>query len=136
MHSIYDLFATDPKAEAEEGLVLDYGGFGRITIRRAGGANKAFARALESRLRPYRRQMQAGTLDEAVAERLLAEVYAETVLLGWDGITGRDGQDIAFTPQAAAQLLTDLPELFRDVQEQAQKAANFRAAELADSAKN
>ena len=136
MHSIYDLFATDPKAEAEAGLVLEYGSFGRITIRRAGGANKAFARALESKLRPYRRQMQAGTLDETLAERLLAEVYAETVLLGWENIHGRDGQDIAFSHRAAAQLLTDLPELFRDVQEQAQKAANFRAAELAESAKN
>lgn len=136
MQSIYDLFATDPKAEAGEGLVLDYGAFGRITIRRAGGANRAFARTLEARLRPYRRQMQAGTLDEAVAERLLAEVYAETVLLGWEGIRGRDGQEIAFSASAAAKLLTDLPELFRDIQEQAQKAANFRAAELAETAKN
>ena len=80
--------------------------------------------------------MQAGTLDEAVAERLLAEVYAETVLLGWDGIRDRDGQEIAFTAQAAARLLTELPELFRDIQEQAQKAANFRATELAETAKN
>ncbi|MBU0724388.1 MAG: hypothetical protein KJ904_08725 [Alphaproteobacteria bacterium] len=136
MNSIYDLFATDAKAEAEDGLVLDYGSFGRITIRRAGGANKGFARVLEAKLRPYRRQIQAGTLEEAVAERLLAEVYAETVLIGWQGIRDRDGQDIAFSHRAAVTLFTDLPELFRDVQEQAQKAANFRTAEIEESAKN
>lgn len=136
MNSIYDLFATDAKAEAEEGLALDYGSFGRITIRRAGGANKGFARALEAKLRPYRRQIQAGTLEEAVAERLLAEVYAETVLIGWQGIRDRAGQEIAFSHKAAVTLFTDLPELFRDVQEQAQKAANFRLAEIEESAKN
>ena len=134
MPSPYALFKTDPKAETE-GLTLDYGDF-RIRIARAGGANRAFARALEARLKPYRRQLQTETLDENVAERILHEVYADHVILGWDGIAGPDGKAMAYSRANALKLFEDLPELFRDIQDQAGRVALFRARELEDDKGN
>lgn len=134
MTSPYDLFKTDPEAETE-GLVLDYGDF-QIRIARAGGANRAFARALEARLKPYRRQLQSETLDEQVAERILRETYADHVILGWRGVNDAAGKAMAFTRDNVLTLLADLPELFRDIQDQAGRVALFRAQALEDDKGN
>ena len=134
MASPYDLFKTDPRTETE-GLTLDYGDF-QIRIARAGGANRGFVRALEARLKPYRRQLQSETLDEQVAERILREVYADHVILGWQGVTDGDGKPMAFGRENLLKLLADLPELFRDLQEQAGRIALFRVQELEDAKGN
>jgi hypothetical protein len=134
MASPYDLFKTDPMTETE-GLTLDYGDF-QIRIARAGGANRGFVRALEARLKPYRRQLQSETLDEQVAERILREVYADHVILGWQGVADGDGKAMAFSRANVLKLLSDLPELFRDLQEQAGRIALFRAQELEDAKGN
>lgn len=135
MPSPYEAFETDPELESGEGVTLDYGDF-RITIHRAGGANRRFARVLEAKMKPYRRQLQTGTLDDEVAQRLLVETYAEAVVVGWKGVKDRTGKTMACTRDNVVRLFTDLPELFRDVQEQAQSLANFRRAELEADAKN
>jgi hypothetical protein len=134
MKTFYDTYATDAALEAEDGVVLDYGDAGRIRIHRAGGANRRFGRALDAKLRPYRRQVEAGTLDESVASRLMAEVYAESVVVGWDGVRGPDGEEMAFTKANVVRLLTDLPELFRDVQLQATTIGNFRRQSVREAA--
>jgi len=64
------------------------------------------------------------------------EAYAEAVILGWDGVAGPDGAPLPFTRENAVKLMLDLPDLFRDVQEQATKAALFRAAADLDAEKN
>jgi len=130
MTSPYSLFATDNKLETD-GITLDYGAF-KIRIARAGGANRKFQQVLEAKLKPHRRQIQTETLADELAHRLIIEAYAEAVLLGWDGVVDAAGQPLAFTRDNAIRLMTDLPDLFRDVQEQATKAALFR--KLADEA--
>jgi hypothetical protein len=130
--SPYDLFETDKSAETQ-GVVLDYGHF-RITIRRAGGANTAFARRLEAKIKPYRHAFNSGTLDDAIAKRIMVEVYAETVVIGWDDVTDRHGNPLPFTVPNCVQLFTDLPELFANVQEQATSLALFRAEEVEEAA--
>lgn len=136
MASLYDLFKTDEQAETQDGIVLDYGAAGRIRIVRAGGANKRFAQALNSKLRPYQRQLASDTMDEGLAARLMAEVYADTVIIGWEGVADADGAELPYCRANVVKLLTDLPELFRDIQSQAVAAANFRAAELETGVKN
>ncbi len=124
MTSPYVLFSTDTALESG-GIALDYGSF-RIRIARAGGANRKFAQVLEAKLKPHRRQIQTETLADEVAHRLIVEAYAEAVILGWDGVVDAAGQALPFTRDNAVRLMTDLPDLFRDVQEQATKAALFR----------
>jgi hypothetical protein len=131
----YQMFQTDKTAEVEQGITLDYGSF-KFRIVRAGGANRKYTEALNRKLKPYRRQLENDTLDNDVALKAMAEVYADTVLLGWEGVTGPDGQPLEYCRNNVIKILTDLPDLFRDVQEQANKAALFRAAEREEEAKN
>lgn len=133
--NLYQLFQTDQQHE-QQGIVLDYGAAGKIRIARAGGSNAKFSRIFGERFKPYRRQFDNGTLDDGIANKVMLEVYADTVILGWEGVSGPEGRPLEYTRANVIQLLTDLPELFRDIQDQAGKAANFRAAELEADAKN
>lgn len=134
----YELFKTDEELESS-GVTLNYGTF-KIVVARAGGGNKKYVRVLENKIRPYRRAIQAGTMDDATDRKVMAEVYAEAVILGWSKvepgengpketpnvIPGRDGEDIPFTKANVVMVLTDLPDLFADIISQAQQVSTFR----------
>jgi len=130
----YSVFRTD-KALEKEGIVLDYGDF-KIKVARAGGANAAFQKALAAKVRPYKRQLDAGTIPDDVAEKLFLDVYAESVVLGWEGVTDENGKPLPFSKENAVKLFSDLPDLFRDVQSQAASISNFRAEVTEDTIKN
>jgi hypothetical protein len=71
-----------------------------------------------------------------VIEKLLREVYAETVVLDWENVEDADGNPMPFNAANAVKLFTDLPDLFRDIQEQSQRSALFRAELLEREAGN
>lgn len=138
--SLYTQFETDREIE-KTGIVLDYGFNSKkqpiqIRIARAGGANERYSKLLELRTKPYRRQIQNETLDNAVAEKITKEVYAQTVVLGWTGVEDRDGNEMPFTQENCVKLFTDLPDLWSDVQSQSTRASLFRAEILEADAKN
>lgn len=129
--SLYNTFATD-KALEQDGIVLDYGTNSKnqpvqIRIARAGGSNVRFAKVLEQKMRPYKRAIANETMDNKVVERLLVEAYADAVILDWTGVEDREGNALDFTRDNVVKVLTDLPDLFIDIQQQSQKAALFRA---------
>lgn len=132
--SVYELFETNKDVE-KSGIILDYGKF-KFTVARAGGANKKFAKLLEVKRKPYQRVLATGTIDPEVATQIMREVYAESVVLGWEGVTDRKGKDLPFTAKNCVQLFQDLPDLFEDIMEQAQKAALFREHIREEEAKN
>lgn len=127
---IYDAFSTSAEVE-KDGVILelavnDDGTTAWMRIARAGGGNERYAKAVEANLKPYRRQIQAGTLDKALAERLAHKIYAEAIVLEWGGILGRDGKKIPFSKAAVEKVFADLPELFADVRAAAEELALFR----------
>ena len=134
--SLYSQFKTDANLENEEGVALDYGDGGVFTIHRAGGSNKKFQRLLTTRLKPYSRRIENGTLSDDVARDILVSTYADAVIVDWHGVKDEKDEELAFTRDNVIKVLTDLPELFADIQEQATKVANFRAEQLEDTAKN
>jgi len=127
--SLYDKFDTDKKAEADVGIVLDYGEAGKIRIHRAGGANQRFKNYTTATLKPFTRQINTGTMDEETSRKLTAQIYAKTIIIGWEGVVGRDGEPLEFNEENVAKLLLDLPELFDDIQRAAQDASLFRSTE-------
>ena len=142
--SLYKLFKTDEKLETD-GVWLEYGQTEqgkpiRIKIARAGGRNVAFAKALEKATRPYRKAIQTGTLDDKTATRLYQEVFADTVVLGWENVEGPDGQPLEFNKENVLKLFEDLPDLFADLREQANNVSLFREevleADLGNSGKS
>lgn len=152
--SIYKQFKTDETLE-RNGIVIDYGE-ARVTMARAGGANKRFAKVLEAMSKPYRRAMQAETMDNDKAIDILRQVYAKTIILLWEtkvlvkggkdgkdeyewkrGIESPDGGDLLpFNEENVILTLRALPEIFLDLQEQANKLALFRETILQDEAGN
>lgn len=138
--SLYKQFKTDSNTEVN-GVVLDYGVNSQgeriqFTVARAGGGNVRFSKAMEAKVRPYRRQIQNDTLDMSVMQDILKQVYAEAVVIGWKGVENEEGEAVPYSPAAAVKLFSDLPDLFVDIQEQAQKATLYRAAEREADSKN
>jgi hypothetical protein len=133
--SIYDKFSTDQNLESGDGVTIDYGDF-KITIHRAGGANKAYLKTLNEKIKPYRRMMEAGNMNEDVSRKMLVETYAETIIKGWEGITDEKGKKLAFTKENVIKVMTDLPELFNMIVAEADRVANFKKEALEADAKN
>ena len=138
--SLYSQFKTDKNIE-KEGIVLNYGKNSKgadieIRIARAGGANIQYAKLLEAKTKPYRRQIQNETLDNDVAEKITKEVYAKAVVLGWSGVEDENGKELEFSFENCMKLFDDLPDLWTDIQQQSTKAALFRADILEQDAKN
>lgn len=134
--SFYNTFATDKNLESGAGVTLDYGKDGKITIHRAGGANQKYARVASVKLKPYSRQIQTGTADPDVIKRVMAEIYADAVITGWEGVTDKNGKTIPYSKENVVKLLVDLPDLFEEIQKQADLISNFRAEQIEADAKN
>lgn len=135
--SMYDLFRSDADAE-KNGIALDYTDF-RITIARAGGSNKRYAKLLNLKAKPYQRLIQMDQLDNDKAIEILMEVYADCVVKDWEmknendewvsGIEDPSGGEILEVNKAnVLATFKALPDLFADVREQAEKGALFRSA--------
>lgn len=161
--SMYKQFQTDTNLE-KSGVDLDYGDF-IVTIARAGGANKKFERVLEAKTKSVKRAIQTETLDNERGKAILRDVYAEAVVLKWsvrvkaddkgkpveplqlvsesdgpsvfvEGIEGPNGDVMEASAANIAATFKALPDLFADIQEQAQKVALFRQAVQEAEAKN
>lgn len=133
--SIYELFERDEDMETK-GIWQNFGVYGRFLIARAGGSNSRFSSMLSKVMEPYQRQIQKNMLEESVANDLLIKVFAKTVILGWDGVTGKDGNELKYSYEACVKLITDLPDFFLDMREEAMRISNFRKIDLEDDGKN
>lgn len=133
--SIYDLFDRDEGMETK-GIWQNFGIYGKFLIARAGGSNSRFSSTLSKVMEPYQRQIQKNMLEESIANELLVKVFAKTVILGWEGVTGKDGNEIKYSYDACVKLLTDLPDFFLDMREEAMRISNFRKVDLEDDGKN
>jgi hypothetical protein len=151
MASPFSLFKTDPDKE-REGVIVNYGDEAWFKIARAGGANKRYLNMMGERLKPYRRQIQTETMDEKLADRIVMEVFTDTVLLGWGSriedpddpsktvdvnyIEDEGGARLDFNRENALRVLGELPELFAALRAEAERLGNFTAAVKEEDAKN
>jgi len=142
--SMFKAFKTNESREME-GIKLDYGTF-RVHIRRAGGANKKFAKTLERKTKPLRRVIENEQLPDNVADRVMIESYAESVVIGWetqvDGefqsnvIEAEDGSTMEYSTENVIKTFEALPELFADVRSQADKYGLFTDKDREEDSKN
>lgn len=128
--SIYKRFKTDSDMESKSGIELDYGDGVKFRVLRAGGSNLSFQKALRDALIKHGRRLSAMSDDESV--RGMAEIYADTVIVGWEGITDEHDEPLPFNRANVVKVLTELPELFRDIQSAAQSVDLFRAERRAE----
>jgi hypothetical protein len=143
---LYKTFETDTDLE-REGIVVNFGSV-KFSLARAGGRNKAFKDTFTAKAKKHRIELDNETMSDEVADRIMAESYAEAVILGWwtrkenekgdpvldkegneqweDHIVNSKGKKVKYSVDECVRLLLDLPDLFSTLQSYAQKAANFR----------
>lgn len=137
---LFKALETNPEVE-RDGIIIALGNNSKgkpmeIRVARAGGANDRFGRLVKARMKPYKRQIDNDIISEEVAKRLMREVYAEAVVLGWSNIEDRDCNPLDFSVENCKMLFEQLPALFEIVQEEAQRMASFRAEVLEQEAGN
>lgn len=132
--SPYAMFATDTDMEAT-GITVDFGEF-QFLIARAGGGNQKYGAMMEQKMRPHKRLFDKNLLGEEKAMEIAVDVFAKTVVLGWTNVVDREGKPLTYSVVNCKKLLTDLPELFRELQAEAMNSANFRALDAEEIAKN
>jgi hypothetical protein len=128
--SIFDVFETDISAE-EEGRWFD--GFGaegiRIKLRRLSSRK---AMAVRQRLaRRYRSSAKNGVLPQDIQDTILRTTVAEGCFVDWEGINDRSGKPIKFSPEAALELMTKLPNFAKAVTHVCDQLEFWRAEEQA-----
>lgn len=114
-----------------------------IRISRMSRSNKRYTKALEEATRPHSAAINNETLDNEIGSRILQEVFADTVLLGWSNLpkselTGNDEDtdDLPFSRETALQLFEELPDLYDDWERRAKSSASFRDSERERAAGN
>lgn len=133
MPGMYAQFKTDERFESE-GIWLEFDTF-RVKMARAGGGNKRFARTLETLTKPYRRAIRMEEMSNDRSLALLREAYASSIILNWEvkqdgewvkGIEASDGSLLSFTKENVIETLTNLPDLFQYIMDEATKMSLFR----------
>ncbi len=135
MTGIYKLYLTDKELE-KKGFWHPITEDCKFLLARAGGSNTKFGNVLQVKTAPHRRKMEDDKLDLELANRLMIETFAESVVLDWTGVTDPTGKKIKFSKTHAVNLLLDLPDLFDELRDAASKQSNYRTSVIVDDIKN
>ena len=134
--SFHDLFGNNEEVESKIGVIVDYGHGVKVHLLHSGNSNTKYNRLLVDRLKPYRRQMNNESMDEALAARIMAEVYVDSIILGWEGVLDLESNPVPFTRNEAVAHLVAYPKFFRAIQRDAADEASFRMEQREADAKN
>ncbi|MBS7542528.1 hypothetical protein [Ancylobacter oerskovii] len=107
---------------------------GDLRLKVRGIGNSDFNRRYDELVQAIpRAERPNNRLTPDAQRKLTAQLYAETILLDWEGLTDDDGAPVAFSMEFAEQVLAD-PEM-RDFVFAVRYAAQQVAGETADSNK-
>jgi hypothetical protein len=125
-------FGTDKEKE-KKGIIKQIGEGAWVRIARIG--NPDYERVLTALSKPYRLQIQRGTLDPKIQDKLYIEVIAKTALLDWGGITD-NGVEVTYSVENAIKMLTDYPDFLEFIVAEANRLENFKLQADEDLAGN
>lgn len=121
---LYNIFSTSKEYE-KEGIVLDIGP-SKWRVRRAGGSNAEFKKLLAKRVSPHKALLKQNLMPETQGNEILAGVFADTVIIGWENVTDEDDKPLEFNRDNVIKVLTELPDLFLAIQEACEDHSNFQ----------
>jgi hypothetical protein len=129
-------YDSDRRLEARDGVRIDIGPLWFQCLR-AGGANKKFRRVLNEKIAIYQPLIAEGKMPDEQSERLTAELYAETVVLDWGGVTA-EGKEIDYSVDAAVEFFTSDQgfEVFEVLQAEVEKRERFKRQAAEQALKN
>jgi len=119
--SLYSKYGTNKEAETK-GVAIK---FDDVTfyVKRAGGQNREYAKCFAEKLQ------KAKELTPEKAELILAEIFAETIVVGWDNLE-KDGKLVEYSKEACVQLLLDLPDFAKELQQKVSDLRTFQVDDL------
>ena len=134
----YDVYHTDKKRE-EDGTWVTLADGSKWLIAR--GRSARSRKALRDAERPYqnliRQNERTGrSMPDEVQDKIHLEWAVNGLVLNWDGVTGPDGQVLEFSADNLRKVLTDLPDLFLEIVQQASEVTNFHSEKEEEEVKN
>jgi hypothetical protein len=126
MADIRKLYATNEDKETD-GVWQDLGDGIEMLIARIG--NPKYQKLFQRLSKPHRKAIRRGSLKEDVAEKLMIECMAETVLLGWKNVE-MDGKPLPYSKENAIKILTE----FKDLKDYINDFANEMEAYMQEDA--
>jgi len=133
MGDVKKLFGTDAKKEQEGVWRDDIAEDIKIKIARIGNPN--YQKKFQTLSKPHRRAIRRGTLSDDVAEKLLIQCLAETIVLDWKNIEV-NGKPFPYSVENAIKLLTDLPELRNTINDIANELEGYQAEDEEEAVEN
>lgn len=129
---LFKSFATNEKLELD-GAWVGLGGGAKILVARSG--NKKYGRMLSSLVEKNQAVLDAKTDEsDTVSDEIMIDVFANTILLGWEGFTDK-GEPLDYTLDNAKKAL-ELKDFRNLVATHARNIENYRnAAEAATTKK-
>lgn len=128
-------YRQDQDQESGRGIDLDFGEGRIITIHRAGGSNSRYAKVFAEKTAPFIRRGRLKKLDIETDDRLMREVYAEAVIIGWKGITS-NGKPVEFNVPNVLSFLEEMPEVFLEIRVRASDASKFLQTRMEEDAES
>lgn len=142
--NVYELFGTQADMEVD-GVWIDYAAF-RVRLSRSGGRNTVYNKTLTKEYSKFK-NIDAKVLGDDVAREVLIKVFVKSVIKAWEVATengewksgvhvmqrDKEGNPTGeiklekFTPENVIKVLTDLPDLFKDLMDQASTLSNFQS---------
>lgn len=113
---------------ANEGVWVSYDEGVKFKI--ASESRPSYKRALARVYKANKKAIDQGSMSEEKAQKMMAEIAAENLVLDWKGLKSGDA-DLSFDPETAKSIFTDprYVELYNWVTEQASEIENFRSAD-------
>lgn len=119
------LYKTNSSMEKEGIWVMISTDVGFL-LRRFGGANNDKLKlALAKYHKPYARQIEKGTLDSKLEEKLMTTAFVESCIADWKGVE-IDGKETEFSKEVAIEFFLSLPDLTNELLSQSQNVDNYR----------
>lgn len=133
--NLWEEYETDPAAEEEGVLVTDI--LPGVNMRIAKLWNKKHTAAVKELQKPYKKILKAGMeIPDHIARALSIKATAQAILVGWEGMTARDGKPLPYTEENAIEVLTCIPKIRDRVLEFASSDETFNKAEFQNQRKN
>jgi hypothetical protein len=147
--SLRQTFKTNKEAEVQ-GVWVDVGyseafnGPVQFKVARMSAANKQYSAALERAQRPHLAQINAGTMNTDLGNKIFREVFIDHILKDWRNVSKGDltgqaddySEQLAFTPENANKLFDELPDVYHILYGKAGEVAEFTEARQQDAGKN
>lgn len=112
--------------QERNGVEFDFGNGTIITAARAGGYNKKFNAIVRREHKKRQHAVDAGLLTIGEERELLATCYADAVVLGWEGVTDGNGEDIPYSRENVIRVLCKRPKLLDALYQACINPENFQ----------